>query len=246
MTEASEHCRRRGSCQSRRPSTRSRVTQIGSWWLTATASWPRARVAGGGQRGEHPHGACSTYGSPHDGRNGLRRCRQCRGSAQRAVADAEGQALEDVARPRSAGRRCAIGSPSAAAIGPRRLPGPAPAARRPRRRGPRRPAPRRPARPSPGRARRGGSRAAGRRAPRSGLCTSPWRSRCTTVVVASSRSLLGSRRVAAAAARAACGSAVGDPVERRRRRGRRRRTRSRTPRAAGRRRGSSIAWKNAV
>jgi hypothetical protein len=42
VTDASEHWRRRGSCQRRRCSADSRVTQTGSWWLTRTASCPRA------------------------------------------------------------------------------------------------------------------------------------------------------------------------------------------------------------
>ena len=45
VTLPSAHCRRRGSCQSRWPSAASRATQIGSWWLTRTASWPLAAVA---------------------------------------------------------------------------------------------------------------------------------------------------------------------------------------------------------
>ena len=95
------------------------------------------------------------------------------GVAQRAVADAEGHALEVVAgldeplvgarsrrrTPPRSGRR----SPARAAAGRRR---------RRRRRGaaprPARPGARRPARPSPARARRGGSRAAVRRARRRG------------------------------------------------------------------------------
>ena len=38
VSEASVHWRRRGSCHSRRFSAKLRTIQIGSWWLTATAS----------------------------------------------------------------------------------------------------------------------------------------------------------------------------------------------------------------
>ena len=38
VRDASEHCRFRGSCQSRRPVAKERAVQMGSWWLTARAS----------------------------------------------------------------------------------------------------------------------------------------------------------------------------------------------------------------
>src|SRR5690606_25791335 len=43
VTDARVHSRLRGSCHRRRPSAASRVVQMGSWWLTMTASWPSAR-----------------------------------------------------------------------------------------------------------------------------------------------------------------------------------------------------------
>ena len=42
VSEHSVHCRLRGSCRKRSPCAESRVVQIGSWWETSTASWPRA------------------------------------------------------------------------------------------------------------------------------------------------------------------------------------------------------------
>ena len=42
VSEASAHSRRAGLCTSERPSVASRIIQIGAWWLTMTASWPRA------------------------------------------------------------------------------------------------------------------------------------------------------------------------------------------------------------
>ena len=56
VSEASPHCRWVGMCESGLPSTSRRSVQIGSWWLTQTASWPSAasRARPGG--GEHPRG----------------------------------------------------------------------------------------------------------------------------------------------------------------------------------------------
>ena len=42
VSDARPHCRRSGRCHSRRPSTKRRIVQIGSWWLTQTASCPSA------------------------------------------------------------------------------------------------------------------------------------------------------------------------------------------------------------
>ncbi|OLT13391.1 hypothetical protein BJF78_03440 [Pseudonocardia sp. CNS-139] len=77
VSEASPHCRLRGSCQSRWPVTNRRSVQIGSWCETHTASWPSASVRA---RCTAPSMRCamSRYGSPHDGVNGSRRrCQYC-------------------------------------------------------------------------------------------------------------------------------------------------------------------------
>ena len=42
VSEHSVHWRLRGSWRKERFSSASRVIQIGSWWETITASWPRA------------------------------------------------------------------------------------------------------------------------------------------------------------------------------------------------------------
>ena len=53
-----------------RPSVASRIIQIGAWWLTMTASWPRAAMRAS-TIAWRIRSTSSTYGSPHDGRNGL-------------------------------------------------------------------------------------------------------------------------------------------------------------------------------
>ena len=78
MTLHSVHWRRRGSCRKRRFSACSRHTQIGSWWDTITASWPSASRRAS-STAAHIRAATSEYGSPHDGRKGLSRCRQTDG-----------------------------------------------------------------------------------------------------------------------------------------------------------------------
>ena len=45
VTDAKPHCRRRGSWNSRSPSTERRAHTIGNWWLTQTASPPAASAA---------------------------------------------------------------------------------------------------------------------------------------------------------------------------------------------------------
>ena len=78
-----------------------------------------------------------------------------------------------------------------------------------------------------------------------GLCTSPCRSRCTIVSGVGSCGLLRARLGGGGGAGGG-GQGVEHGLRRRGRRGRRRRTTPRTPTAAGRRRASSIAWKNAA
>ena len=78
VKEASVHCRRRGSCHSRRFSTHDRTIQIGNWWLTSTASCPRARSRAPSSA-PFIRTTWSTYGSPHDGLKGLTRCFQFSG-----------------------------------------------------------------------------------------------------------------------------------------------------------------------
>ena len=109
---ASVHCRLRGSCTSRRPSTLSRVIQIGSWWRDDHRLVPARRRRG--RRAPRPASArrspCTAR--PTTGVNGLHRCRQCRGLLQRRRRRRRTLALEDVARPRSPARRCATVEPA--------------------------------------------------------------------------------------------------------------------------------------
>ena len=76
VTEVSEHSRQRGSCHSGRPSTARRVTQIGSWCETSTDSAPGPSAATASPRSRSTtasiRAACARYGSPQDGRRGLR------------------------------------------------------------------------------------------------------------------------------------------------------------------------------
>ena len=236
MTLASEHSRLRGSCQSRRPSRYSRVTQTGSWWLTSTASWPSAaRRARPPTAPQHPGGDAAGTARPTTAATGW----QVRASAAGAAASRR--------RPRTSCPAKWFAGLDQPVVGPDRQP----VRGRDRRRGllgplqrrrRRRPAMSWPAKCSadalghlPARARTGGSRAAGRTGCRSGLYTSPWRTRWTT----RGRLPVGARSHASgsacAAARAAAGSAAGDAVDSRRRRGPRTRTTPRTPTAAGRR-----------
>ncbi len=78
VSEASEHCRRRGSCHSRRRSANERRIQIGSWWLTHTASCPRA-ASRAPAIAPIIRTTWSMYGSPQDGLNGLVRYFQYEG-----------------------------------------------------------------------------------------------------------------------------------------------------------------------
>ena len=230
MREASPHCRRSGRCQSRRPSTKRRTVQIGSWWLTQTASWPRAwsraLSAAASMRV-----AIKAYGSPQLGRNGLRRCGQFCG--RRSAPSPTPKRLPSKTFSLSSSRSSVpTGTPKTSAIGVAvscaRCSGEAitTVTSRPCSAAAASSAICRPSSDSPKLGSRPYSTA-------SGLCTSPWRSRCTVVRVGVMRCPLRSaRRRPSQRAAAPRRPGRGRPG-----RARRRRTTLRTRWAAGRPRG---------
>jgi hypothetical protein len=70
VTLPSAHSRITGLCHSRLPSAIRRVTQMGSWWLTHTASAPAAAARAVSTTASILV-ATARYGSPQDGLNGL-------------------------------------------------------------------------------------------------------------------------------------------------------------------------------
>ena len=92
------------------------MTQTGSWWLTSTASCPRASSRAAATAASI-RSTCSVYGSPQDGRNGLRRYGQC--SGWRSEPSPTPKVLPSKWLPASMSRSSVrISTSNAAAIGP--------------------------------------------------------------------------------------------------------------------------------